>query len=75
MHCRNVLLEGGMLSEGLIAWRMVSTAVLVSSIVRGKMSTKPRSCHKALIAAWPVTDVVPNSRVGTLHMVGEMRSS
>ena len=74
MHCRNVFLESGMLSEGLFAWRILSTSVLVSSVVRRNMTTESRACHKALTATWAVTDVVPNSRVGTLHMVSEMRS-
>lgn len=41
MDCRDVFLEGGMFSEGFLAGRILSAAVLVSPIVRGEMTTKP----------------------------------
>lgn len=54
----DMFLECGMLSEGLVARRKFSTAILVSSIVCSEMAAKSRPRHEALTATWTVTDVV-----------------
>lgn len=55
---RNVFLEGRMFSEGLIAWWIFGTAILVSPIMCSEMAPKPRASHEALVATWTVTDIV-----------------
>lgn len=57
---RNVFLERGMLSEGLVARRIFSTAVLVSSVMRSEVATKSGARHETLVATWAVTDIVSN---------------
>jgi hypothetical protein len=41
MNRCNVLLKGGMLSEGLFTGRVLSTAVLVPPVVRSDMTAEP----------------------------------
>lgn len=64
-----------MLSECLVAWRIFSTAVLVSSVVRSEVTAKSRPCHKTLVATWAVADVVSNGGMGTLQMVVKVRGT
>lgn len=59
-----------MLPERLAARRILRTAVLVPTIMRGKMSTQPRARHKALPAVRTVTNIVANAGVGALYVVG-----
>ena len=71
----DVFLESGMLAEGLVAWRILGAAVLVSSVVGCKMTPKPGPCHEALAASWAITNVISNLGMGALDVVVEMRRS
>lgn len=65
----DVFLESGMLAEGLVAWRILGAAVLVSSVVGRKMTPKPGPCHKTLAASWAITNIISNLGMGALDMV------
>lgn len=71
----NVLLKSGMLAEGLVAWRILGAAILVSSVVGRKMTPKSRARHKTLAASWAITDIISNLGMCALDVVVEMRRS
>jgi hypothetical protein len=75
MNRYDVFLEGGMLSESLVARWIFGTSVLVSAIMRSEMTTKTGSSDETLSAAWAIADIVTDSSMGALHVMLEMRGT
>jgi hypothetical protein len=71
----NVFLEGRMLSESLVAWRVLGTAVFISTIMCSEMTTKTGSSDETLSTAWAIADIVTDSSMGALHVMLEMRGT
>lgn len=71
----DVLLEGGMLPESLVARRVLGTAVFVSTIMRSEMAAKTGSCDETLPTARSIADIITDSSMGTLHVMLQMRGT